>query len=590
MDPDRFAEEKRRGLTIDLGYAWFDVPSGRRVAFVDVPGHERFIRNMLAGIGPVRRVLFVVAADEGWKPQSEEHLTIADLLGARGVVALTKSDLVDRQTIPRRIEEVRERVSGTTLDDAAIIPCSSREGRGMDELRFALDALTAEPAEEPTVDRPRTFIDRVFTIKGAGTIVTGTLIGGCLFVGDDVAVLPAGYRARVRGLQSYQTALDAACSVARVAVNLVGIERDDVARGDVVGRPGQWRPTRVIDARLRLVRGVEHPMTSRGAFKVYAGAAEVDARIRLLGTAALSPGEHAYARIRMTRPLVLDLFDPIVVREAGRRETVAGGHVLDLDPSRAVAGNHVARLERRWTAARDDLPAILAAERGAIRARDATVLTAGAAAVATVGEWIVDPRLRSLVEDDALAFVDEYHREHPLLAGPDVVAARTRIADRLAAEGGSQDPQLVDALLSDLLATGSLIRSARTVRRPSHDASLHVNEHDVQRLLAALERGEPTPPTIEDLAAEGLSRELIEAAARAGLVVRISSDLVLRAEFIEAAKRALFALASAGDAITVSAFRERIGTSRKYAVPLLEHFDRDGITRREGALRFVRST
>ena len=249
IDPDRWAEEKRRGLTIDLGYAWCTLPSGREIGFVDVPGHERFIGNMLAGVGPVRLVLFVVAADEGWKPQSEEHLQILDVLGvAGGVIALTKRDLVDDEMLAIAADEVRERVAGTGLFGAPIVPVSSETGEGVDELASAMDAMLdgAGPAEDA---RTRLHVDRVFTIKGAGTVVTGTLAGGCIDVGDAVEVYPTGIRARIRSLQTHKQAEDRACPVSRVAANLVGVERERLGRGDVLATPETWRPTRVFEAR-----------------------------------------------------------------------------------------------------------------------------------------------------------------------------------------------------------------------------------------------------------------------------------------------------------------------------------------------------
>src|SRR5947199_6098599 len=277
MDPDRWAEEKRRGLTIDLGYAWCTLPSGREIGFVDVPGHERFVGNMLAGVGPVRLVLFVVAADEGWKPQSEEHLQILDVLGVSGgVVALTKRDLVDEETLAIATEEVLERVAGTALAEAPVIPVSAETGAGIDALVAALDTLlAAAPAPEPA--RTRLFVDRVFTIKGAGTVATGTLTGGCLSSSQTVEAYPVGRRARVRGLQTHKHDESRVCPVSRVAANLTSAERDELARGHVLGEPGSWRPTTVFDVTIRPVRDLER-IPSRGAVKVYAGAAEVDAK------------------------------------------------------------------------------------------------------------------------------------------------------------------------------------------------------------------------------------------------------------------------------------------------------------------------
>ena len=417
IDPDRLAEEKRRGLTIELGYAWTTLPSGREIAFVDVPGHERFVRTMLAGVGPVPVVLFVVAADEGWEPQSEEHLEIVDVLGvASGVVALTKRDLVDDETLAIADEEVRERLAGTTLEDAPIVPVSSATGDGLDALVSALDtAIEAAPA--PAEGRTRLFVDRVFTIRGSGTVVTGTLTGGCLSAGDEVALEPGGRRARIRALQSHERAVTQACAVTRVAANLAGIEREEVERGDVLTRPGDWRPTSVLEASVSPVRGLAHPLTGRGAFTVHAGASESPARIRLYG-GSVAPGTMAFARITLERPLVLDVADRFVVREAGRRETVAGGVVLDVAPPRRAGADPVGRLRARADATRDGLPEILVAERGAIPRVDAAALTgSGATGGTPIGDWLVAVGVVDAVEAGATAMLAAHHAAHPLEEG-----------------------------------------------------------------------------------------------------------------------------------------------------------------------------
>ncbi|MGH2636173.1 MAG: selenocysteine-specific translation elongation factor, partial [Actinomycetota bacterium] len=322
IDPDRLEEEKRRGLTIDLGFAWCTLPSGREIGFVDVPGHERFVRTMLAGVGPVRLVLFVVAADEGWKRQSEEHLAIVDVLGVDGaVVALTKLDLVDAGRLSAVRDELRDRLGKTALADAPLIACSSSTGEGMEDLVGTLDAMVAAAPPSPSDGRPRQFVDRVFTIAGAGTVVTGTLTGGPLASGDEVQAFPSGARARIRALQTHKRAIEVARPVSRVAVNLAGVERARIDRGDVIARPGAWRPTSVLEARIRPVRGLSHPVGSRGAFTFHAGAAERGATLRLYDAAEL-PIEGAFARIRLSSPIVLDVHDRFVLRDSGRRETV----------------------------------------------------------------------------------------------------------------------------------------------------------------------------------------------------------------------------------------------------------------------------
>ena len=587
IDPDRWAEEKRRGLTIDLGYAWCTLPSGREIGFVDVPGHERFIANMLAGVGPVRLVLFVVAADEGWKPQSEEHLQILDVLGVRGgVVALTKRDLVDAETLEIAEDEIRERLTGTALAGVPILPVSSQTGEGVEDLAAALDDMLAAvgPAEDA---RARLFVDRVFTIKGAGTVVTGTLGGDCLSVGDEVELYPTGARARIRSLQTYKTSEDRACPVSRVAANLVGAERSALERGNVLAAPGAWRPTRVFEARVRPVRGLPHAVTPRGAFIVYAGAAESEARLRLYDRTKLEAGGDVFARITTTIPLVLDVGDRFVLREAGRGETVAGGVVLDVAPP-VRAGAAVARLSARVAASRDELPAALVAERGAVPAAEVAILTGSRAADGiAVGEWLVSNALRTAVEGAVTKMLGAHHAEHPLDQGADLALVRRAATRTLRAARAPSDDVLADALLADLDARGVTARHATTIRLSAHRVELETRTADVDRLLAAIGgEHEATPPSVKDLIAAGIARDVIEAAARGGIVVRLTSDLIVSPELVARAEAAIRGAGEAG--ITVSAIRETLGTSRKYAIPLMEWFDQQGITRRDGDVRRAR--
>jgi selenocysteine-specific elongation factor len=588
IDPDRWEEEKRRGLTIDLGYAWCTLPSGREVGFVDVPGHERFIANMLAGVGPVRLVLFVVAANEGWRQQSEEHLAILDVLGvAGGVVALTKRDLVDDETLDLAEEEVRERLGGTVLGGAPIVRVSATTGEGLGDLKAAIDDLvTGAPAPDPA--RARLFVDRVFTISGAGTVVTGTLGGDCLVAGRDVEVYPRGRIARIRSLQTHKRGEDRACPVSRVAANLVGAARTEFERGDVLGKPGAWRPTTVFEASLRPVRDLAHPITARGAFKVYAGASEADARVRIFGGTRLEPGEEAFVRITTTRPLVLDVFDRFVLRDSGRQETVGGGSVLDPSPPRRAGLAPEARLARRATAARDDLPALLAAERGAVRVAEVRTLTGSRDAVPQAGEWLLRDGLVEAAAAELTEHVAAHHHAHPRDQGAPLAGARGAIAAALRPATGRPHPELVEAVLERLAHDGVVVRTSTSVRLPSHRGAVDARDPLLQELVASVGGPDPAqPPTIKELVARGIPRDAIDAAIRAGLVVRVSPDLVFSPSLVDRAEAIV--KGAGGSGITVSAFREALGTSRRYALPLLEWFDQRGVTRREGDLRFGRT-
>jgi selenocysteine-specific elongation factor len=588
MDPDRLEEEKRRGLTIELGYAWCTLPSGREVGFVDVPGHERFVRTMLAGVGPVRLVLFVVAADEGWRRQSQEHLDIVDVLGVDGaVVALTKRDLVGPDRLDESEREVRERLRGTALEGIPIVACSSRSGEGLDELVGALDTMLGRAPAPERHARPRQFVDRVFTIKGSGTVVTGTLTGGPIAVGNEVELLPSGERARVRTLQTHHRRVEIAHPVSRVAANLAGTSREGIGRGEVLAHPGDWRATAVVEARIRPVRSLARPMTARGAFKLHAGSAERDARVRPYEVDEV-PAAGAFARIRLSSPLVLDVGDRFVLRESGRRETVAGGVVLDADPPRRPGARAIERLERRGRTGAEDLPALLISERGAVRASDLRILTGRSPAeipgASLAGGWWIGDTLRDAITDALERRLAAFHAAEPHAAGEELAPIRPAVSRLLRSNGVPSDADLVDAVLGSAIDTGRLVREGAAVRLGSYAPA--VASDDQLALIEAVRSGEPTPPTIVELGRRGFQRSLVDSVVRSGELVRISPDLVVTAGLVRHAEECV---REAGDAgITVSALRERLGTSRKYAVPLMEHMDRSGATRRSGDLRFSR--
>ena len=334
-DPDRWAEEKRRGLTIDLGFAHCTLPpadgrAGEDISFVDVPGHVRFLRNMLAGVGGVDACLFVVAATEGWKPQSEEHLRILELLGLRhGVVALTKADLVDDEWRALQEMDVRDRLAGTFLADAPIVPASVTAAGGIAAVQAALGALVRDTPAAIDRNRPRLWVDRVFAARGSGTVVTGTLTGGSLSVDQQVH---AGRRpVRVRGIQSHGERHERIGPGHRVALNLAGVEHTALQRGDAVVDPAQWRPTQRFDASLTVLAALDHVVSRRGAYLAYIGSGEFPVRVRVLGADSIRPGGRGLVRLHAAQPLPLVRGDRFVLRETGRDETVGGGEVLDAD-------------------------------------------------------------------------------------------------------------------------------------------------------------------------------------------------------------------------------------------------------------------
>jgi selenocysteine-specific elongation factor len=542
VDPDRWQEEKTRGMTIDLGFGAATLPSGRGIAFVDVPGHVRFIKNMLAGVGAVDACLFVVAATEGWKPQSEEHLRILELLGiGHGVVALTKVGLCDDDLRELARLEVLDHVAGTFLEGAEVVEVDVPAAIGVEELRLALDRLTAATPTALDRGRPRLWVDRSFAAKGSGTVVTGTLAGGRLATDDDVLLLPQQRSVRVRALQSHHAARPEVEPGNRVAVNLVGVGHGEVSRGDVVVRPGQWHTTRMLDASLQVLDGLDHDVSRRGAYVAYLGSGELPVKVRVLGDAALRPGDRGFVRLHLPWPVPLVPGDRFVLRESGRQETVGGGEVLDVEPRRSAARARPDRSIER-----------VVAERGWVDAAELERLT-GEARPPTVGHWVVDP--------DVLAATRDRLEQAVVDAGPaglDLVRLDER--DR--------------AVLATL--DGVAVTAGRATKGPVVDPFA---DHPYLAALAAAPFS-PPPPTDVD---RGELRELV----RRGHVV-VQDGVHFGSPAIEAAAEVVARLlAGQPEGVTVADIRDALGCTRKHALPLLALLDGRGVTRRRGDLRIA---
>ena len=541
-DPDRFAEEKARGLTIDLGFATTTLPSGAALSLVDVPGHVRFIKNMLAGVGGVDACLFVVAATEGWKPQSEEHLRILELLGVRhGVVALTKVGPADDDLVDLAHLEVEERVAGTFLEGAPVVNTDAPTGVGLDNLRAALDDLLAATPTAVDHGRPRLWIDRAFSARGAGTVVTGTLTGGRLHTDDELAVHPAGSPVRVRSLQNHHAERDELPPGSRCAVNLVGVAHDEVVRGHVLVRSDQWHHTTVVDASLRVLDRLDHPVSRRGAHVVYLGSGEHPVRMRILGPDALDPGTEGAVRIHLPEPLPLLPGDRFVLRESGRAETVGGGEVLDVDPteraSRARPDRSVDRVVR---------------ERGWVPVDELERLT-GERREPDLDRWVVDPVvLHRTLEDLRNALADAGPRGLDLVGLGELARAAVVLLDDAEVEAG----RLVPAGVADPLA-----------------------DHPFVAALAASPFVPPSPDGVD----RGELRELV----RRGDVVEVEGIFFASSAVDAAARLAARLLVDHPEGFTVSTFREEAGNTRKHAMPLLARLDATGMTRRRGDLRIA---
>ena len=605
-DPDRLAEEKARGMTIDLGFAWTTLPSGREVGFVDVPGHERFVHNMLAGVGGVGCALFVVDASEGWRPQSAEHLAILDLLGIpAGVVALTKVDLVDGATRDRVAAEVAHRLEGTTLAGAAVVPTAAPSGLGVDALAAALDAALDGLAEPPDRGRPRLPVDRVFTMRGSGTVVTGTLSGGTLRSDGEAELLPAGRRARIRGLQGHGRPLAEASPARRLAVNLAAVATDQVTRGDVLALPGQWAATTTADCRLRCLAGAPAPLRGRGAYLVYAGAAETPARLQPLDATEIRPGTDALVRLHLERPLVLDAFEPVVLRDSGRDETVGGGPVLDPFPPAAVHGTaaRVRRTEELEAREAAGLPGLLErvlAERGVVALADLPRLAALApdrlpAALAAASSVVRSRTLawtRDAWEAAAAATIEAVGRQHradPSASGLPAQAARAAALTPAGARpgGGPGWPAVAGAeVVEALVAGGWLVADGPALRSPGHGVRLDPAQRALlHRVEAALDEagvGLLGEAALRELGADRRATALL---VRLGVLVAVAPGGYLGSSTLEAAVATLRRSFPGGRRFAATEAREALGTTRRTAIPLLEHLDRTGVTVRTGDLR-----
>jgi selenocysteine-specific elongation factor len=599
-DPDRLREEKEREMTIDLGFAWLELPGGASVSVVDVPGHERFIKNMLAGVGGVDAALLVIAADEGPMPQTDEHLAILDLLDvSRGLVVLTKRDLVDEEWLELVTEETRERLEGTSLADAPIVAVSSTTGAGLPELKQQLAALLAALPERAEHGKPRLPIDRAFTVAGFGTVVTGTLLGGALEVGQEIELLPEGLRARVRGIQSHGRKTDRGLPGARTAVNISGIERDAVSRGDVLTTPGWLEPTTLLDARLRLVRDAPGLLEQNDPVDLFIGAAEALGNITLLDAERLLPGEEGWVQIRLTQAVSAVAGDRFIVRQPSPSLTIGGGRVVDPHPRRhrRFRNEVIAALETKAT--------------GTPGERLLEALARGPAEVRALGEQLeLDlPTTRSLAEEaiaggtvvalgpdsagplapnrllahtgwvqrggeNFVRLLTDFHRRYPLRRG----MAREEVKSRASLSG-----RLADAFVQTLVSRGVVDDLGSLLSLPGYRIELtDAQQAAADRFVAALAANPNSPPAPDGF---GIAPDLLAAMADLGQIVRLPDNIVFGAAQLAEIQRETLRLIDEHDSLTLAQFRDHFGSSRKYAQAVLEYFDQQRITRRVGDAR-----
>jgi selenocysteine-specific elongation factor len=562
--------EKARGLTIVLGFAFCTLPSGALVGYVDVPGHVKFVKNMLAGVGAIDVAMLVVAANEGWMPQTEEHVRILELLGVEhGMIALTKASLVDRDTLELARLELDDRLTGSVLASWPVVVVDAIDGDGVDDVARTLDALLASAPAPRDADRPRLWVDRVFAARGAGTVVTGTLTGGAFRVDDDVVLEPGGLRARVRGIEAHHERLDVVQPGSRVALNLAGVDHHAIARGHTVVAPGQWAAVQTVDVALDLLDGERAQFPRRGRFDVHVGTGQHRAMVRLLDEGA------RFARVRFDVALPLAIGDHIVLRSSGRQTTVGGAEVLDVTPARRVA-DALARLplplgERLLVAKPWSQVASFAIAAGiddaAARALADHLVEGGRARA--IGQWVVAAGEIDRVAHEAAVLVDAHHGARPLDAGADI--------GEVARTVGVERAQLRAAL--DAGCGPGVVVERDVLRRPEHRGGA---EHDEsRRLLAALEAAPFAPPSPSEV---GAAPAAAKALVRDGLAVEVDGVL-FAASALAVARRRIGAAVVERGSLTVGDIRDLLGSTRKFVVPLATRLDQEGVTRRRGDQR-----
>jgi selenocysteine-specific elongation factor len=609
IDTDRLPEEKARGITIDIGFATLEV-AGFRLGIVDVPGHERFIKNMLAGATGIDLAILVVAADDGVMPQTREHFEILKLLGLRqGVIALTKCDLVDAETIEVVELDIRELVAGSFLESAPLVKTSVHTGQGLDDLKAAIAAACARVEPKSAIDWFRIAIDRSFTVQGHGTVITGSVISGQTKIGDELEWLPSGEKVRVRSLQNHDKTVEEVHHGMRAAINLAGVKHADVKRGQELARPGYLAPSRVLTVRLQCLPDRAKPIKHRAFVRLHLGTLEVMASVSVLDADAVAPGSWALAQLYLAEPVTCTWGQPFVVRGSSAKHTLGGGQVLQ-PRARKIRRRHVSvleRIEKLWTG--DELErALTVAWFGGYRGFTDADLVRDAAVPPSRVPGVVDllhkdHKLTSIqvnahrqvllhgdilsdLEERVLGVIGQLHADLPLMTTHD----RNRLQDLLSYV---HDDGLVQATVDRLLKRKKLVgdqhRVARADFKPKLSANLRKLKDTVVQAFLAANFQPPTPKSFAPQAGGNAANlgDLFDVCVAEGDLVHIALDIYLHSA-VEAKMRQLVTdLLKSGTGATVADIRNLLGSTRKFAVPLCEYLDRIKLTRRDGDLRFL---
>lgn len=605
IDTDRLVEEKKRGITIELGFAHLDFDDGTQAGIVDVPGHEKFIKNMLAGAGGIDLAMLVVAADEGFMPQTVEHLGILSLLGIQdGLVVITKCDMADPEWVEMVKEDIRTHVEGTFLEGKPVFTVSAYTGQGISELRQALKELVQKAAEKNMRTPFRLPIDRVFSVDGFGTVVTGTLIEGSVSNGDMAEILPGGVQARVRNLQVHDRDVETAYAGQRVAINLAGVKKADLGRGDVIARPGSVRTSLMLDARLQNLKNSQRTILSGSQVHLYHGSAVRLCKVVLLDRDALQPGESCYAQLRLTEEIAAKRGDRFVIRFYSPLETIGGGVVLDDLPRRHKRGDQAVleALAIRESGSGDDQLVQLVAEHGhslptleklaAPQNLDREELGRSLEELTSAGKVLQPLPGRYLaasvfdaIWDSCRGLLEQYHRQNPLHAGMKVAELRQKLLK-------NTDQAVADAILAALAREGKI--KAVADRYALADFAVHLTKRQSairEKLLQTYRKAGLEVPGLDEVIAsfppaeQGDCRQVVESLVSGGGLVMLTPQLCLHSQVYAQVCDKTRDFMAEHQELTLAEFRDLLGTSRKYALAVLEYYDKNKILKKDGDVR-----
>lgn len=606
MHPDRLKEEITREMTIDLGFAWMELPNQTPVGIVDVPGHRDFIENMLAGVGGIDAVLFVIAVDEGVMPQTREHLAIIDLLQIdTGIVVLNKIDLIDDPDWLDLVElDVREVLKNTVLENAPFIQVSAKTGQGISELQNLITSLLITKTPRPDLGRPRLSVDRVFSLSGFGTIVTGTLLDGSFKVGDEIILLPDELKGRIRGLQSHKHKQERAFPGSRTAINISGINKSEIRRGTVVSHPDTYVPTRLLDLHFHLLNDLQNPLKHNTEVKLFIGAAEVLAQCRVLGSNEIKPGEDGFIQLRLNEPIVAFRGDRYILRRPSPAETLGGGKVLDSQPQKIHRRYNIKTIESLTAMLKGNPEELILQSVNRLQAPSMSEILSiigiqKSEGIEYIQKMLTDGLLINLNSKEnssqqkiisqstwqrgsqaIVETLEVFHKENPLKPGINKESLKAKVG---------QQNLLFDLIIEELLRQSLVKVSANMICLSTHKIEFSaLQKKKINDFMDKLNFSPYSPPGVSE-AIEFLGNDLFEAIISEKIIMRVSEDVIFSIDAYDAMVKFVKDRAKENGSIALSELRDNFQTSRKYALALLEHLDTIGFTIRIGDLRKLRN-